>query len=57
MTAPSSSAHSGGFFDFFRRLLGWNSCPPYVIPLNKRLRLPPEGQTHSPTAVKAQVKE
>ena len=57
MTEPSDSPRLGGFFDFFRLLLGWKSSPPYVIPLNKRLILVPNGQIHAPTAVKAQIRE
>ena len=57
MTEPSDSPRPGGFFDFFRLLLGWKSSPPYVIPLDKRLILVPNGQIHAPTAVKAQIRE
>ena len=57
MTEPSESPRPGGFFDFFRLLLGWKYSPPYVIPLNKRLILVPKGQIHAPTAVKAQIRE
>ena len=57
MTEPSETPRPGGFFDFFRLLLGWKYSPPYVIPLNKRLILVPNGQIHAPTAVKAQIRE
>ena len=57
MTEPSESPRPGGFFYFFRLLLGWKYRRPYVIPLNKRLILVPNGQIHAPTAVKAQIRE
>ena len=57
MTEPSDSPRPGGFFDFFRLLLGWKYSPPYVIPLDKRVILVPRGQTLTSTAVRAQIRE